>query len=400
MDNSEIKRKLGSVNWNFDFEIAYSDDSPHPFNCRDFYSYPATFIPEIPYALIEILSQKGDTVIDPFGGIGTTFMQALLLERKPYSFDINPVASQVCETLFKLFNPQVDLSPIRDRMLALNVNYDEDTNYTDLLSEPRKELSGWFEERTFNQVAFLIQRCNQEQDRLTRDALNLVISSLLVTLSSQNKGWAYIADNVKPKQEELREKPAFEYYKQSVKRLFAIIDSHRKLTSDSFDAFYSQITSEKRVYTQSILNSNLGTESVNLIVTSPPYPRMIDYVKSQRLVFCYSEKSFKDYTELETGARYRRARKNALHEYETALSEINKELYNLLKKQGFLCVVLPDFDAEDDRKTTIDNVISEYEKLGLEKIYEIGRYIPSNKRTLSIQWATLVNERIIIYQKR
>ena len=400
MDNNEIKRKLGSVNWNFDFDIAYSDDSPHPFNCREFYSYPATFIPEIPYALIEILSKKGDTVIDPFGGIGTTFMQALLLEREPYSYDINPVASQVCETLFELFNPHVDLSQIRDRIVALCNDYDENVNYTDLLSEPRKELSGWFEEKTFNQVAFLIHRYTQEQNPLIRDVLNLIISSLLVTLSSQNKGWAYIADNVKPKPDELREKPVFDYYKQSVKRLFATIESQRKLTSDSFDTFYSRIASQKRVFTQSILDSNLEAESINLIITSPPYPKMIDYVKSQRLVFSYSEKSFKDYTEFETGARYRRARRNALLEYETSINEINIELFRILKTQGFLCVVLPDYDVTDDRKSTIDKVISEYEKHGLKKIYEIGRYIPSNKRTLSIQWATLVNERIIIYQKR
>ena len=72
MDNSEIKKKLNSINWNFDFTIDYGEDVLHPFNCRKYYSYPATFIPEIPYALIEILSQKGDVVLDPFGGIGTT----------------------------------------------------------------------------------------------------------------------------------------------------------------------------------------------------------------------------------------------------------------------------------------------------------------------------------------
>ena len=79
MDNSEVKKRLNSINWNFDFTIDYGEDALHPFNCRKYYSYPATFIPEIPYALIEILSQKGDVVLDPFGGIGTTFMQNIYL---------------------------------------------------------------------------------------------------------------------------------------------------------------------------------------------------------------------------------------------------------------------------------------------------------------------------------
>ena len=100
MDNSEIKKRLNSINWNFDFTINYGEDTLHPFNCRKYYSYPATFIPEIPYAMIEILSKKGDVVLDPFGGIGTTFIQALSLERVPFSFDINPIATNVCKTLY------------------------------------------------------------------------------------------------------------------------------------------------------------------------------------------------------------------------------------------------------------------------------------------------------------
>ena len=120
MDNSEVKKRLNSINWNFDFTIDYGEDALHPFNCRKYYSYPATFIPEIPYALIEILSQKGDVVLDPFGGIGTTFMQALSLERVPYSFDINPVASTVCKTLYMLFNPSVNKEQIKNQLLQLD----------------------------------------------------------------------------------------------------------------------------------------------------------------------------------------------------------------------------------------------------------------------------------------
>lgn len=399
MDKNDIIRKLGNVNWNFDFNITYSNDTPHPFNCRELYSYPATFIPEIPYALIDILSEKGDTVVDPFGGIGTTFMQALILERKPYSFDINPVASQVCETIYRLFDPSINLNRIQDKMLAFCNDYDDKENYVRLLSESRQKLNGWYETRTFNQVAFLIQKYEKEQDPLTRDALRLIISSLMVTLSSQNKGWAYIADNVKPKQDELRAKSVFEFFRQTVKKSFSAIESQRNITSPAFSSFYSHIATQKRVFTASFSDSIIENDSINLIVTSPPYPRMIDYVKSQRLVFGFLDKQFNDYMSLETGARYRRSNKDALREYEDSLNSIHKMLSNKLKSQGFFCEVLPDYDAQDDRQVVIDNIISQCEKLGLEKVYETGRYIPSHKRTLSIQWATLVNERIVIFQK-
>jgi|GEM_PF-5917481 len=44
MDNNLIVKKLNSINWNFDFAISYEGDLLYPFNCRKYYSYPATFI--------------------------------------------------------------------------------------------------------------------------------------------------------------------------------------------------------------------------------------------------------------------------------------------------------------------------------------------------------------------
>lgn len=399
MDNSEIKKRLNSINWNFDFTIDYGSDVLHPFNCRKYYSYPATFIPEIPYALIEILSQKGDVVLDPFGGIGTTFMQALSLERVPYSFDINPVAAAVCETLYMLFNPSVDKELIKNQLLQLCEGFDDTKDYTINLSEQRKELAGWFEESTFNEISFLFQQYDYLQDQVVKDVMKLVLSSILVTLSSQNKGWAYIADNVKPKADELRKKAVFEQYRVSVKNLLNDVIGHEAKLSETFEAFYSAISREMHVFESSLVDTTMEEETVDLVVTSPPYPRMIDYVKSQRLSFNFFNENFVDYVGKEIGARCRRGRKDFLNTYERDIKHVNAKVVKLLKKNGYMCVVLPDYEATDNRKEVIEKVVEDYIRLGLTKVYEVSRYIPSHKRTLSIQWATLVNERIYIFQK-
>lgn len=399
MDNSEIRKKLNSVNWNFDFDIKYNEDLLHPFNCRDYYSYPATFIPEIPYALIEILSKKGDVVLDPFGGIGTTFMQALILEREPYTFDINPIATNVCTTLYDLFNPAIDKQQLQTNLLQICDEYKDMVNYTKDLSGKRRELLEWFEPSTLNEVAFLVSKYDQENNPVLRNTLGLVLSSTLVTLSSQNKGWAYIADNVKPKTDELKRKSVFYHYKMTVKKLIFDIENYLKISKNSFSAFYTSLRKENRVFTDSIINSELEEGSVDLVITSPPYPRMIDYVKSQRLSFYFFEEDFKDYSSKEIGARCHRSRKTALDDYEKAIQDINKIIVSKLKKNGYLCIVLPDYDSADNRKETIDKIVRNYRDLGLEKVFETSRYIPSNKRTLSIQWAKLVNERIYVFQK-
>ena len=399
MENSEIKKRLNSINWNFDFTIDYGGDTLHPFNCRRYYSYPATFIPEIPYAMIEILSQKGDVVLDPFGGIGTTFMQALSLERIPYSFDINPVATTVCKTLYMLFDPSINKETIRNQLLQLCEGYDETKDYTVYLSIQRKELSGWFEKNTFNEISFLFYKFDHLQDKVVQNVMKLILSSILVTLSSQNKGWAYIADNVKPKKDELREKPVFDQYAISTKNLLNDVIDHESRLPSSFAAFYSKISHKSRVFEDSLVNAPIKSESVDLVITSPPYPRMIDYVKSQRLAFNFFNENFADYIGREIGARYRRSRRDCLNSYEQDIRQINKKIFDVLKPGGYFCVVLPDYDAKDNRKDVIERIVEDYTKLRMDKVFEVGRYIPSHKRTLSIQWATLVNERIYIFQK-
>lgn len=79
---------LRNVNWNFYEKTAFSPGEMHPFKIRAHHWCPATFVPEIPFTLIEVLTIPNAVVFDPFGGIGTTYFQTLLLNRKPLSTDV------------------------------------------------------------------------------------------------------------------------------------------------------------------------------------------------------------------------------------------------------------------------------------------------------------------------
>lgn len=103
-----------------------------------------------------------------------------------------------------------------------------------------------------------------------RIVLGLVLPSILTTLSSQNKGWAYIADNVKPKSDELRQKGVFDQYKSAVKALLGDVENQLRNLADTYPPFYQSLTGTKRVIANSIVNSNLENESIDLIITSPP----------------------------------------------------------------------------------------------------------------------------------
>lgn len=52
--------------------------------------HPAPFPVELPYRLIQLYSFKGDIVLDPFMGSGSTALAALQAERKYVGYEINP----------------------------------------------------------------------------------------------------------------------------------------------------------------------------------------------------------------------------------------------------------------------------------------------------------------------
>ncbi len=56
-------------------------------------AYRACFKPQLPRYFIERLSQPGDVVYDPFGGRGTTAIEAALLGRRVINNDISPLSA-------------------------------------------------------------------------------------------------------------------------------------------------------------------------------------------------------------------------------------------------------------------------------------------------------------------
>ena len=78
-------------------------------------SYRACFKPQLPRFFIQLLTRKGDTVYDPFGGRGTTVLEAGLLGRSVIANDANPLSRIMTEPRF--FPP--DIAALEKRLLSI-----------------------------------------------------------------------------------------------------------------------------------------------------------------------------------------------------------------------------------------------------------------------------------------
>jgi DNA modification methylase len=75
--------------------------------------HPAPYPLEVPRRLIRMFSFAGDTVLDPFGGTGTTGIAALEMGRNSISIEIEPIYVDQIEARFSRLGSvvaQVDIS--------------------------------------------------------------------------------------------------------------------------------------------------------------------------------------------------------------------------------------------------------------------------------------------------
>ena len=79
--------------WSFT-ECSVKDTS---YITHNYYTYPAKFIPQLASRLLMDYSEKGDIVIDPFMGSGTTIVESLVQGRIGIGTDINEIAHLVAK---------------------------------------------------------------------------------------------------------------------------------------------------------------------------------------------------------------------------------------------------------------------------------------------------------------
>lgn len=71
--------------------------------------HPAPFPIELPFRLIQLYTFKGDIILDPFMGSGSTAIAALKSERNYVGYDIDPIYIRIAEERIRPYQQQITL---------------------------------------------------------------------------------------------------------------------------------------------------------------------------------------------------------------------------------------------------------------------------------------------------
>jgi len=404
-DISSAKSILKNINWNFYQTNAFSPYEVYPFNCRKHHWYPATFVPEIPFTLIEALTLPNATVYDPFAGIGTTYFQALLLNRKPLATENCRVAIEYMRSLFILFNPEINFGNLKNNFKKILNNFNPHKDY--ISSVPKnvliEKLKPWYSERTLNQLFFLFIKEADYRDGAMKASMRISISAIFKTTSSQERGWGCIADNVLPKQKQIKDKEVFQLFHAHVNRLLDDVSEHLKSTMPNYNSLYKELSDKKTIFYDDVKECrSIPDNSVDLVVTSPPHPNMTDYVTSQRLSYYFLGIELTD-RDLEIGARSKRSRKDSLYRYLKDIQKSTELISGKIKSGGYACYVMPFFSRGNEnnvnRRQIIEKILYNMNEYNLIKEGEYERILPTIRRSHNTKWASLEREKIYLFRK-
>jgi len=236
-------------------------------------SYRACFKPQLPRFFVERLTAENDTVYDPFLGRGTTMIEAALLGRRVVGCDINPLSSIL--TAPRLRPPTV--RDVREQLAKVDWNYDGELN---------EELLTFYHRDTLREICALRSHLlSQNVDRIISQADDWIRMVATNRLTGHSAGFFSVYtlppnQALTPKRQqkinEVRQQvpPRRSVPDLIIRKTESLLESVsefdrprlRKAASDAF------LLTRSADHTPEIKNN-----SVDLIVTSPPFLDVVDY---------------------------------------------------------------------------------------------------------------------------
>ena len=299
---------------------------------HNFHTYPAKFIPQIPRSTILQLTKEGDTILDPFCGCGTTLVEAKLLNRNAIGVDLNPIAVLVSRAKTnKLMKEDINLiSSLLNEIKKDISNYYNNKNVRINYEIPEfNNRDHWFQKNVLHELGIIKAHILKIEKPELRDFLFTAMSSIIVTVSNQESDTRFAAINkqIKPF------RTFFEFKKKLDDMNVRILQFSEKAHDTDIKVF------EGDTRNMFFLKDN----SVDHIVTSPPYANTYDYYLYHKFRMYWLDYNVKKVQDNEIGSRNRHSsKKEDIDTFEKELYLCLKEMSRVLKTNKYTVMVIGD----------------------------------------------------------
>ena len=287
-------------------------------------------------ALVGLYSEPGDTVLDPFSGAGVVPLEAGLLRRRPWANDLSPYAYVL--TRGKLEAPASRKTAI-ERALIVAEAAEEHAPSVDLATIP-EWVSEFFHPDTLREVVAAFRVLSGLRDYF-------LTACLLGILHHVRPGFlSYPASHLVPYLRKAKyppdEFPGMYAYRDLGSRLIAKVKRayRRPMLPVDWGSRSCQ------VWQTNTMNLRIEDDTVDAIISSPPYFGALDYARDNRLRLWFL--GCKDWKELDNSLTANRK------VYIPQMRQCLKEMVRVLKSGRYCVLVLGDVERDGSTLRTAE----------------------------------------------
>lgn len=312
------------------------------------FPYRGKFHPQLIKGLINILNiQKGETILDPMAGSGTTNIEAALMGFDSKAIDVSPFCQYMIKTKYDA--------------LTINPKALEKTKFES------KKIFDFFKQGD------VLNRLIQIGDDNKIKIYNLAFLAFLDALG-------YSKRVVKSNHEQLFDK-VLPRYIETVKSF---------LSNQYFDQ--NKIGNLNVLLDSDALNINLDINSVDCVITSPPYSFAIDYVENDK-----DQLEFLGYDTIELKSRLiglkGKTRNQKLENYFADMDTFCLQVSKVLKKGKYFVLIIGSNTNQTGGVRLEETVIDSAKKYDMPLVKSILKPIKGMRNTMK-------EEYVLIFEKQ
>jgi len=373
-----------------DYSWSFSDKTRKDtaYITHGYHRYPAKFIPQVVSRLANKYTKEGDLIVDPFGGCGTTLVESKIMGRPSVGVDINPVAVLITKVKITPINPV----KIEKAFSILKEKLDSYSENTKVKAPEHERIDYWFKPEEKRKLAFILAEISKLKDQDIRDFFYCGFSNILKNCS------IWLQKSNKPTRD-FEKKPS-DPIQTFFKQIKTMMRGNARFYALSKEKNYLEVPSQ--VYCTDARTIPTKDNSVNLIVTSPPYVTSYEYADLHQLTALWLEytKDLSDFRKRFIGSSYHSKKdlvlnsaiaenirgellekdKKTAEEVSTYFSEMNQvfaEMKRMLKKGGKTCIVIGNTSLRGVDILNAEVFVEQLQNLGLKIADIIKREIPS-----------------------
>jgi len=371
-DFSDAIKILDKINWDFkDFTTQYLTHT--------FHSYPARFIPQIPLTFIKLFTKERETVLDPLCGCGTTLVESFLNNRNSIGNDFNPLApliTKVKTTLierekFRYFNKKL---AIMKRYLDLDYRrIDERIN-----NLPNRKISKIFNRVVISKLETIRENLLEVKEEGHDDLFDFGRVALSSTI------WSLVENGGRIDVDAL--------FLKKVKSMQSELNKMAGITKN---------IPKVKVICGDARNLEVKTNSIDLIVTSPPYVNALDYYRAHMYNMLWLGMDFDLFRKHEIGghSHFIANRFRLLSEYLGDMLRSMVEMNRVLRKDKLCVIVVGNSSLEYELIESHKFFAQMGKNIGFKPIKTIFRNIDKTKKYTSADIGKIDDEYILVMQK-